>query len=79
MRGGLLDAAAHDARDMVTSEEEVEEEGREKRTGAEVVVEKFFPVRVTGVSRVSESLVTVCARAGGGAASQNESTRAQRK
>jgi len=64
---------------MVTSEEEVEEDGREKRTGSEVV-EKFFPVRVTGVSRESKSvsLVVVCARAGGTPASKNETTRAQR-
>lgn len=73
-RGGLLDAAAHSASDMVISEEEG---GREKRTGEEVV-EKFFPERVTGVSKESVSVVTVCARVGGRLANKNEITRAQR-
>jgi hypothetical protein len=69
-RGGLLDAAAHKARDMVTWEEEG---GREKRTGEEVV-EKFVPERVTGESRASVGVVAVCARVGGAQAA----TRAQR-
>jgi hypothetical protein len=75
-RGGLLDAAAHSARDMVTSEEEVDEV-REKITGSEVV-EKFPPVRVTGVSRERVSLVVVCVHAGGTRTSKNEITKAQR-
>ena len=56
-RGGLLDAAAHNAREMVTSEEEG---GKENKTGEEVV-EKLFPVRVSGVSKER----VVCARVEG--------------
>ena len=58
-RGGLLDAVAHKASDMVTWEDE---DGREKRTGEEVV-EKFFPERVTGESRGRVGVEAVCARA----------------
>lgn len=59
-RGGLLDAAAHKASDMVTWEEE---DGREKRTGEEVV-EKFLPERATGESKASVGVVAFCARVG---------------
>lgn len=60
-RGGLLDAAAHKASDMVTWEEE---DGREKRTGEEVV-EKFCPESATGESKGSVGVVADCARVGG--------------
>jgi hypothetical protein len=51
MRGGLLEAAAHRATEIVIREED----GREKTRGVEVV--KLLPVRVTGVSKEREDCV----------------------
>jgi hypothetical protein len=46
-RGALLDGVAHKATDTVSWEED----GREKRRGVEVEVEKLFAEREMGVSR----------------------------
>lgn len=46
-RGGLLDGDAHKAMDMVSWEED----GREKRSGVEVEVEKLFAERGRAVLR----------------------------
>jgi hypothetical protein len=67
--GGLLDAVAHKANDIVRSEEE--EDGREKSTGVEEP-EKLLPVRVRGVLKERE----LCARVEG-RESNNEATSAQ--
>lgn len=60
-RGGLLDGGAHRARDMVSWEED----GREKRRGVDVEVEKLFPERVRSVSRES-AVCVLCGNASQG-------------
>lgn len=70
--GGVLDAAAHKAKDIVRLEEE--EDGSEKSTGVEEV-EKLLPVSVTGVFKEREK-GEFCARVGG-RASKKEAMSAQ--
>jgi hypothetical protein len=71
--GGLLDAAAHKARDIVRSEEE-EGDGSEKSRGAEEW-EKLFPESATGVPK-ERGIGEFCARTEGDEI-KNEATSAQ--
>jgi hypothetical protein len=71
--GGLLDAAAHSAKDIVRSEEE-EGDGSEKSRGT-VETEKLFPVSATGVPKES-GVGEFCAHTEGDEIN-NEATSAQ--